>query len=260
LATSEYLDLAGPPISPHRLAPPRDTLPNLSLIENEDPSKIAVRRPGIMKRCFADSKSKPKTLQLEPSTPKKRSAADKPDLISSAAPSGKNSPSLVSIALPKENRSPALTAKRKPKATPVDAADVSQLSLDQLISTFEHHDLARDQVKKAGASKDAEELYVRTWINLKSALQAAIDAGKLIRVDTLALPPKADQALVVLMKPSGSTRPQVQGDRSRRQDSRIFIRLVEFDRSLGASLTGRSVDIEEMPVRELLVRSSMTRR
>jgi hypothetical protein len=62
------------------------------------------------------------------------------------------------------------------------------------------------------------------------------------------------------MKPSGSTRPQVQGDRSRRQDSRIFIRLVEFDRSLGASLTGRSVDIEEMPVRELLVRSSMTRR
>lgn len=62
------------------------------------------------------------------------------------------------------------------------------------------------------------------------------------------------------MKAKGASRPQVQGDRSRRQDSKVLITLKEFDRELGERFPGLAVEKEMLPVRELLVRSNMTRR
>lgn len=280
LSGSEYLDLAGPPLATHRAPSPSQRIHLLTTIENEDKSKLSGKFPKIAKTVFGESKaSKAKAAahplavdacaapgssktSKPPSTPKKKvrctthEPGSQPGSQDTVVPSS-SSVSGVAEGQAEEVRSPALTGKRKQRLEPVDAADVSRLSLDELLSAIEHRDLVKSL---KGGSRESEELYVRTTINLKAALQSAIDTGKLVPVSSLSVAGGTDKQLVLVLTPSGSTRPHVQGDRSRRQDSRILIRLLDFDRSLGASFPGLDVEDEMLPVRELLVRSNMTRR
>ncbi|KAL7417842.1 hypothetical protein BDY24DRAFT_1322 [Mrakia frigida] len=223
------------------------------------------------------SKSKP------PSTPKKRirstthqpgegsesgavggvsSSTSTPTSVGQPSSSSSSSTPAATSTLVDEIRSPALTGKRKQRlAEPVDAADVSRLSLDELLSAIEHRDLVQSFKTGSSSSRETEELYVRTTINLKLALQAAIDNGKLVAVTNtdLLIAGDGDRQLVLVMKAKGASRPQVQGDRSRRQDSKVLITLKEFEEGLGERFPGLAVEKEMLPVRELLVRSNMTR-
>lgn len=270
-------------------------LPVLTAIENEDPRKIAYRCPKIMKTAFEKTSKKdkppaasgnddaiPSLSSKTSATPRKktRKTHEEPPVTeretasglggdeATSGPSGASSSSPAAVAASAAAavtavgaRSPALTGRRKQRAAPVDAADVSRLSIDELISTLEHQDnLSKNFKAGQSSSREAEELYVRTWINLRKALDAAIESGKLIPAHELDIAGGGERQLVFVLCPSGSTRPHVTGDRSRKQDSRIFIRIVDFDRGLAAEYPGLAVEDEALPVRELLVRSNMTRR
>ncbi|WVF72612.1 hypothetical protein IAT40_007430 [Kwoniella sp. CBS 6097] len=190
-------------------------------------------------------------------------------------------------------KSPALTAKRpaipKPNAeATLPTTDPSKLSVDELLLAIEAH-----ETKKSGmthTSLDEEEAFVRRTIALRKELQNAISAGKLIPARTMCVEQRKTRGVVVVMTPNGSIRPHI-STRAKRADSRIFIKLVEFDRSLlsesgrgaasinhdpstaaetlGEGLSGVSTSAEkpttpslennELPIRDLIIRSSCVR-
>ncbi|WVQ99833.1 hypothetical protein IAU59_006976 [Kwoniella sp. CBS 9459] len=190
-------------------------------------------------------------------------------------------------------KSPALTAKRpaipKPAAeATLPTTDPSKLSVDELLLAIEAH-----ETKKSGmthTSLDEEEAFVRRTIALRKELQNTIAAGKLVPARTVCVEQRKTRGVVVVMTPNGSIRPHI-STRAKRADSRIFIKLAEFDRSLlsesgrgaasinhdpnqaaetlGEGLTGVSTSAEkpttpsvennELPIRDLIIRSSCVR-
>ncbi len=152
-------------------------------------------------------------------------------------------------------KSPALTGKRaEPKAEMFSASDVSKLSVDELLVAFEQQDEKKAAITHS--TLEEEERFVRRTISLRKELQNLVSCGKLVPVCNLSVPPQSSRQLVVLMTPNGSTRPHI-SNRAKRADSRIFIKLAEFDRSL---LTSSPKDeLTDLPVRDLIIRSSCVR-
>ncbi|OCF40504.1 hypothetical protein I317_05674 [Kwoniella heveanensis CBS 569] len=171
-------------------------------------------------------------------------------------------------------KSPALSAKRpalpKPAAdATLPSTDPSKLSVDELLLAIEAH-----ETKKSGithTSLDEEEAFVRRTIALRKELQNAITAGKLIPARTVCVEQRKTRGVVVVMTPNGSIRPHI-STRAKRADSRIFIKLVEFDRSLlsesgrGAAMSTSAekpttpfLENNELPIRDLIIRSSCVR-
>jgi hypothetical protein len=152
-------------------------------------------------------------------------------------------------------RTPALTGKKEvqPKTEMFSSGDITKLSVDELLLAIETHDTQRSTTTHT--TLDQEETYVRKTISLRKELSNLISAGKLISARTLSIKGKELKQLLVIMTPNGSTRPHVK-TRSKRADSRVFIRLCDFDReSVGTDL---SIDAE-IPVRDLVIRSSCVR-
>ena len=108
------------------------------------------------------------------------------------------------------------------------AADVSKMSVDELLLAMEQHDARRGDMTHA--TLEEEERYVRRTIALRKELQTLVSSGKLVPARSLTVSPRTSKQLILVLTPNGSTRPHVT-TRSKRADSRIFIRLVDFDRS-----------------------------
>nr|XP_019011276.1 uncharacterized protein I206_03373 [Kwoniella pini CBS 10737]OCF50057.1 hypothetical protein I206_03373 [Kwoniella pini CBS 10737] len=172
-------------------------------------------------------------------------------------------------------KSPALTAKR-----PVDLkmtentsnipSDPSKMSIDELLLAIEQNDSIKSKITHS--TLEEEEAYVRKTIALKKELNNVITSGKLIPARTVSVDSKKTKAVIVVMTPNGSTRPHV-GIRAKRADSRVFIKLLEFDKSL-LNEAGRGLSSEqtgqmdekliekitlELPIRDLIIRSSCVR-
>jgi hypothetical protein len=132
--------------------------------------------------------------------------------------------------------------------------------LDSLIAALEHQPASLSTFFVRNV--EAEERLVRTEINLQRALHQAITSGQLVPIGLLDVPPHMIMQVVAVYTPHGSTRPHIQGN-ARKQDSRIFLRLLEFDarRAMGVPEFEalRERDIDELPVRDLMVRSSVCR-
>ncbi|WRT68197.1 uncharacterized protein IL334_005172 [Kwoniella shivajii] len=174
-------------------------------------------------------------------------------------------------------KSPALTAKRPLdlKMTENSSAaptDPSKMSVDELLLTIEQHDSLRSSI--IHSTLEEEETFVRRTIALRKELHNVISSGKLVPARTVKVDSKQAKGIIVVMTPNGSTRPHV-GVRAKRADSRVFIKLVEFDRSL-LSNAGRSSSLlpehngiddnalidkitAELPIRDLIIRSSCVR-
>ncbi|WVW85826.1 hypothetical protein I302_107864 [Kwoniella bestiolae CBS 10118] len=174
-------------------------------------------------------------------------------------------------------KSPALTAKRPidlkmTESSATAASDPSKMSVDELLLAIERHDSLKSSITHS--SLEEEEAYVRRAIALKKELQNVISSGKLVPARTVNVGSKKTKAVIVVMTPNGSTRPHV-GTRAKRADSRIFIKLVEFDKSL-LNEAGRgtcnvtnsdglmndkliSKITAELPIRDLIIRSSCVR-
>jgi len=158
------------------------------------------------------------------------------------------------------NRSPAITGKRKASLVLSDPTDVSKLSLEELLAAVEAQTSNLNTFFLGNPA--AEERHVRTEINLLKELRAAISSSRLVRADSLVIEPGVEHQVIALYSPNGSTRPHVQGN-ARKQDSRIFLRLTDFDTSLVKTSPEfapmATMDRDELPVRDLMVRSTTCR-
>ncbi|PKI82772.1 hypothetical protein MVES1_003601 [Malassezia vespertilionis] len=161
---------------------------------------------------------------------------------------------------PRPRASPALTGKWRTASLLANPGDVAQLDLDALIAALEGQPSSLSSFFTRNL--DAEERMVRTEINLKRALRQAIDTAQLVPIGMLQVPPRAEVQVVAVYTPNGSTRPHIQGT-ARKQDSRIFLRLLEFDARRAQGLREfaalREKDVDELPVRDLMVRSTVCR-
>ncbi|KAK4689736.1 hypothetical protein P7C73_g398, partial [Tremellales sp. Uapishka_1] len=256
LEDHEYLDLAsGPPIAAHRASPRSKKTHLLDSIELEDKSKLSGQHPKIPKLDFAAS-AKATGLFSKDAKPKKTKPPTSPRLddmpplpslqaLISSITNKASSPELGT-------KSPALTAKRaEPKSEMFNASDISKMSVDELLIAVEQHDARRASITHS--TPEEEEQFVRRTISLRKELTNLVSAGKLISAKTLSVPSQSSRQLIVIMTPNGDIRPTVT-TRPKRADSKIFIKLLEFDRTL-LSLGGNS----DLPVRDLIIRSSCVR-
>ncbi|PWN20787.1 hypothetical protein BCV69DRAFT_283005 [Microstroma glucosiphilum] len=159
-----------------------------------------------------------------------------------------------------QQRSPALTAKRKIKQTALDPTDVSNLSLDELLAALESQPNALSTLFFNSAQ--AEEKHVRTEINLQRELRRAIETRRLVPLSMLRVPPGEERQVVAVFSPNGSTRPHILGT-ARKQDSRIFLRLMDYDvEAVKASIefsAMATLERDELPIRDLMVRTTVCR-
>lgn len=155
---------------------------------------------------------------------------------------------------------PALTGKRKAARMLHDAIDVSKLSLDELVTAVESQ--SSNLSTMLLSNPRAEEQSVRTEVNLQRELRNAINEGRLLPIDVLTLEPGEEKQVLAIYTPNGSTRPHIMGN-ARKQDSRIYIRLLDFNTQslvLEPDLSSMlKLDREELPIRELMVKSNLCR-
>ncbi|KAG0014000.1 hypothetical protein BGZ81_000714, partial [Podila clonocystis] len=107
-----------------------------------------------------------------------------------------------------------------------------------------------------------EEHFVKDKMKLTRELQNAIASGELAPVSVVSVPPETEHQLFVLFTPSSTFRDHIKGI-PKKQDARIFLRLVDFDQETVANnpqfralLDG---DVNQIPLREIMVRSSLVR-
>ncbi|PWN42321.1 hypothetical protein IE81DRAFT_323647 [Ceraceosorus guamensis] len=160
-----------------------------------------------------------------------------------------------------DRASPALTGKRKPlPASLSDPSSVSKLSLQELVSAVEAQNPVLSTYIMGG--QEAEEKVVRTELNLQRELQNAIDTGQLVPLSTLELGAHEERQIIGIYSPCGSTRPHIQGN-ARKQDSRIFMRLVAYDsgrvRDSAEFSSMALLEPHELPVRDLMVKANVCR-
>jgi hypothetical protein len=106
----------------------------------------------------------------------------------------------------------------------------------------------------------AEEKFVKAQVAMRRELEQLILDGALVPVSRIDLEPEAQRSIIVLIRAGGSSKPQIQG-KPRKLDAKVFVRLIDFDREgqglvpFGSALQQQS----QIPVREILVRSSLVR-
>jgi hypothetical protein len=285
LSDFEYLDLAtGPPVDTRRISVKSKKYQTLETLEMGErstrstpaSSKLNVRASraeqsttdtasgdvgsGSISRASTTKKSRP-SVSSRKITSTATSDAKEPPATPAASSKAAAAAAEAGEAESGSNKSPALTGKRKPQASSLsNPASVSKLTLDELIAAVE----AQSSTLSAFfmGSAEAEERAVRTEINLQRELQAAISSGRLVPVDLLELDTNQERQIVAVYTPVASTRPHIQGN-SRKQDSRIFLRLAQFDdavvRASAEFSAMADLEIDELPVRDLMVRSTLCR-
>ncbi|UZJ55957.1 hypothetical protein CBS101457_005277 [Exobasidium rhododendri] len=242
LSEFEYLDLAsGPPVDGRRISSKSRKYQTLDVLE----TGRATGGKGAKNGSELKKKASVAKLAATPST--SRAAKEE----ASHSVEKKSAPAISALA-------PA--SKQKPGLMLSDAVDVSQLSLDELLVAVESQSSSLSTFFLGNPL--AEEQSVRTEINLQRQLQDAITTGKLEPVEMLHIEAGEERQVIAIYVPNGSTRPHIQGN-ARKQDSRIFLRLVEFE------VTGVDhvedfeqilrLDRDELPVRELMVKSNICR-
>jgi hypothetical protein len=268
----EYLDLAsGPPMAAHRMSPRSKRTQLLDTIELEDKTKLSGQHPKIPKLDFAAGAKasgarskdvKPLRKRTVAASPVLKPNGDSPSAVPAMAPPSIHHiiSSLAKSTLPALEagaKSPALTAKRaQPRTEMFDPADASKVTIDALLATLEQQDVKNKSA--AQETPEADEQFVRRLIAARKELQNLINAGQLVRVTSLTVNPASTRQVVVVMTPNGSTRPHI-STRGKRSDSRLFIKLADFDRAMLCTSAGAKTDLDELPVRDLVIRSSCVR-
>ncbi|KAG0364530.1 hypothetical protein BGZ54_007414, partial [Gamsiella multidivaricata] len=107
-----------------------------------------------------------------------------------------------------------------------------------------------------------EERFVKERMKLTRELQNAITTGELAPITIVSIPPETEHQLIILFTPSSTFRDHIKGI-PKKQDGRMFLRLIDFDRETVACnpqfrplLDG---DLSQIPLREIMVRSSLVR-
>ncbi|PWN28154.1 hypothetical protein BDZ90DRAFT_251811 [Jaminaea rosea] len=251
----EHLDLAtGPPLVAKRISVKSKCFQSLEQIETSTRSPPVSAPPS--RKATSAAKRPPTPASKVPSTPVKRIPSPlAKDILSKAG-----SPSRPVLADHRRQSSPALTGKKKVRQAVLDPTDVSNLGIDELVTAIESQPGALGTLYFN--SPQAEEKHVRLEVNLQRELKNAIQSKKLVPLGMLQIPPGEERQVVAVYCPNGSTRPHIQGT-ARKQDSRVFLRLVEYDvRAVQESPQfGQMADLDkdELPIRDLMVRTTTCR-
>ncbi|PWN51624.1 hypothetical protein IE53DRAFT_367903 [Violaceomyces palustris] len=287
LGDFEYLDLAtGPPVDQKRISVKSKKYQMLETLEtghkpksyhhgsNAKPktsSSVSAANSGEASSGETKSAKKPKaSAKRLPSPLSKdkdiRSKGSPPPSINGAlalatpsTPKKESAPSTSETGA-RVHFSPALTGKKKAQPVLSNPTDVSKLSIEDLLVAIESQNSSLSSLFLGNAQ--AEEQYVRTEINLQREVQSSIDSGRLLPIDILEMGPEEEKQVIAVYRPNASTRPHIQGN-ARKQDSRVFLRLVEFNMDIVRSSSEFSamaeLDRDELPVRDLMMRSTTCR-
>ncbi|KND01233.1 uncharacterized protein SPPG_04324 [Spizellomyces punctatus DAOM BR117] len=133
----------------------------------------------------------------------------------------------------------------------------SKIAIDVLLTMLES---ATGKFPPMFPKPSGEEKYVRARLHLNRELENAIQDGRLVPVSLVEVPAESDMPIVLVFTPAAGNKPYVQGA-PRKQDARVFLRLVEFDRELQQPQFEQLLQGHQdlIPVRELMLRSSLCR-
>ncbi|KAI9246915.1 hypothetical protein BDA99DRAFT_565333 [Phascolomyces articulosus] len=160
----------------------------------------------------------------------------------------------------KSKRSLGITAARYKSRKNLDWADIagkSRVPFEDLISVLEHGSKAATPLFP---KQSAEERFVRQQLAWRRELDRLIEKGDLVRSSKIEVDPHGEEEVVIVFTPNGDTKQHVQSA-PKKQDARIFLRLIDFDRNIEQEeftslLYG---DQSTIPVREVIVRAQLCR-
>ena len=136
-------------------------------------------------------------------------------------------------------------------------AELSKMSFETLLGFLEK---ATGTVPPLFPKPALEERYVKAQMVLRRELESLIRDQKIVPVSHIDIPPQSERLVIVIFTPSSENKSHIQG-KPRKQDGRIFLRLSEFDREIQQPQfeTLLKADLSQIPVRELMIRSSLCR-
>ncbi|TPX41332.1 hypothetical protein SeLEV6574_g06148 [Synchytrium endobioticum] len=103
-----------------------------------------------------------------------------------------------------------------------------------------------------------EEKYVRAEILLYSELGLSVSEKRLLPAKRVVIPAQSQLMLIMVLTPAGHHKPTVQS-KPRKFDGRIYMKLVEFDKSIRQPQFDALLQGDEIPVREFLFRCYICR-
>ncbi|GAB5587420.1 hypothetical protein Unana1_02320 [Umbelopsis nana] len=190
---------------------------------------------------------------------------------SSSAPSERDQsvsqvPRRPALALSREDsksastRSLGITAARHKSRKNLDWSDITgkpRVPFDDLIAVLEHCSKA---LPPLFPKQSVEEKFVRHQMAWRHELERLIEKDIIVATKQIEIEAGGEEEVIIVFTPNGSTKPHIQNT-PRKQDARIFLRLLEFDRSIEQTQFEylRDLDHSQIPVRELIVRSHLCR-
>ncbi|KAI9354206.1 hypothetical protein BD770DRAFT_429018 [Pilaira anomala] len=160
----------------------------------------------------------------------------------------------------KTKRSLGITAARYKSRKNLDWSDIagkSRVPFEDLISVLEHGSKAAPPLFP---KQSAEEQFVRYQLAWRRELDRLVEKGVLVRTSIVDVDPKGEEEVVIVITPCGATKPHIQSA-PKKQDARIFLRLVQFDRDIEQTEFENLLDLSQadIPVREVILRSQLCR-
>ncbi|KAI8887461.1 hypothetical protein K501DRAFT_330502 [Backusella circina FSU 941] len=160
----------------------------------------------------------------------------------------------------KYKRSMGITAARYKSRKNLDWSDIagkSRVPFEDLMSVLEHGSKATPPLFPKQSS---EEKFVRYQIAWRRELDRLIEKGVLVRSSMINVDPKGEEEVVIVITPKGTDKPHIQSA-PKKQDARVFLKLVEFDRDIEQTEFENLLDLthSDIPVREIMLRSQLCR-
>lgn len=138
-----------------------------------------------------------------------------------------------------------------------DIAGKSRVPFEDLISVLEHGSKAPTPLFPKHSS---EERFVRQQLAWRRELDRLIEKGDLMRTSIIDVDALGEEEVVIVFTPNGATKPHIKSA-PKKQDARIFLRLVDFDRNMDQTEFENLLDLDQsqIPVREVIVRAQLSR-
>ncbi|KAF7728409.1 hypothetical protein EC973_006217 [Apophysomyces ossiformis] len=158
----------------------------------------------------------------------------------------------------KSRRSMGITAARYTSRKNLDWSDIagkSRVPFEDLLAAMEQGSKAAPPLFPKQA---AEEKFVRYQLAWRRELERLIEKGDLVRTSFVDVASHGEEEVVVVFTPNSETKPHIH-TAPKKQDARIFLRLINFDRNIEQTEFENLLDLDQslIPVREVILRAQL---
>ncbi|CAO3616900.1 unnamed protein product [Cunninghamella echinulata] len=138
-----------------------------------------------------------------------------------------------------------------------DITGKTRVPFEDLLSVLEHESKASTPLFP---KQSAEEQFVRHQLAWRHEMNRLIEKGDLVQTSTVHVDPEGEEEVVIVYTPNGTNKPYIQSA-PKKQDARIFLRLVDFDRDIEQTEFENLLDLNQndIPLREVIVRAQLCR-